>query len=302
MFLRSCVYSFLWGAQRIGANIIPAGAGNTERHIWLISTLKPGFIKILPSYANYVAEVGYKKGIDMSASSIKQVYLSAEPSPPSLRQDIERKWGAITYDSYGLSDLGQPQTYECEAHDGLHAIQDWCLTEIIDPETHEPIYEEGRQGVLVYTNLVRRAMPIMRFSTANLTSWRSFHPCACGRTYPRINPVSRRVDNMIKIKGVNFWPDAVWTVLGGQSELAGTHRVFVETRGGKEYLRIVAETREGAVFDAKGLTSALKSKFQSVLFIKVDEIELVPFGTLEVSEYKDKPVVDMREKKSASST
>ena len=127
-------YGFLRGAQVVGANIVPAGAGNTERHLWLISTLKPSFMKILPSYANYVAEVGYKRGIDMSASSLERIYLSAEPSPPDLRRDIERKWGAVTYDSYGLSDVGQPQSYECDVRDGHHVIDDWCVTEIVDPE------------------------------------------------------------------------------------------------------------------------------------------------------------------------
>jgi len=291
-------YGHLWAGQLIGANIIPAGAGNTERHIWLISTLRPSFLKILPSYANYVADVAYKMGIDMSASSVNRIYLSAEPAPKDLRREIERKWGAITYDNYGLSDAGQPQAYECDFHDGLHGIDDWCLTEIIDADTKEPIRQEGKQGVLVYTNLVRRAMPILRFWTADVTSWKRFEPCACGRTAPRIAPISGRIDDMIKVKGVNFWPGAVWTVLAGQPELAGTHRIFVQTRAGKEYLRIVAEMKEeGASADPAQLVDGLKSKFQSVLFIKVDEIELVPFGTLEVSEHKEKTLVDLRKDK-----
>jgi phenylacetate-CoA ligase len=290
-------YGFLWGAQVIGANIIPAGAGNTERHLWLISTLKPNFIKILPSYANYVAEAGYKKGIDMSVSSIERIYFSAEPSPPDFRRDIERKWGAITYDSYGLSDVGQPQSYECDVHDGHHAVQDWCLTEIVDSETKEPIQEEGKEGVLVYTNLVRKTMPIIRFWTNDLSSWRSPEPCVCGRTSPRIDPVYCRVDDVIKVKGVNFWPGAVWTVLGGQKELAGTHRIFVESRRGKDYLRIVAELKERAKPDTQKRIDALKSKFQAALFIKVDEIELVPFGSLEAGEHKGKTLVDLRKEK-----
>ena len=86
-------YLFLRAAELIGANIIPAGAGNTERHLWLISTLKPRFLKILPSYANYMAEMGYKMGIDMRASSIEVIHLSAEPSPQIFRRELERKWG-----------------------------------------------------------------------------------------------------------------------------------------------------------------------------------------------------------------
>jgi phenylacetate-CoA ligase len=289
-------YNFLWGAQLIGANIIPAGAGNTERHLWLISTLKPRFIKILPSYANYVAEAGYRKGIDMSASSVERIYLSAEPSPSDFRRDIEKKWGAVTYDNYGLSDAGQPQAFECDLHEGLHTIEDWVFTEIIDPETKEPIKEEGKEGVLVYTNLVRKTMPIIRFWTNDLSSWRSLEPCTCGRTSPRIAPIYLRVDDTMKVKGVNFWPSAVWAVLGGQPELAGTHRIFVETRQGKDYLRIVVELREGARTDTTNLIDVFKSKCQSVLFIKVDEIEIVPFGTLEKSEHKDKTVIDLRKK------
>lgn len=293
-------YGFLQAAQLIGANIIPAGAGNTERHLWLISMLKPRFIKILPSYANYMAEVGHKMGMNMSASSIERIFLSAEPAPPALRREIERKWGAVTFDSYGLSDVGQPQTYECYLHDGLHVISDWNFTEIIDPETKEPIQEEGKEGIVVFSNLVRKTMPIIRFWTNDLTSWRSFQPCPCGRTSPRIAPVYRRVDDMVKIKGVNFWKGAVWPVLTEYPELAGEHRVVVETRRGKDYLKILAELREGIQPDIEKLQNLLKGKFQSVLFIKVDEIEIVPFGTLEKSEHKAKTVLDLRKEKPVS--
>jgi phenylacetate-CoA ligase len=287
-------YNFLRAAQMIGANIIPAGAGNTERHIRLISSLKPGFIKILPSYANYMAEVGYKMGVDMSATSINRIYLSAEPAPPALRHEIERKWGALTFDNYGLSDVGQPQAYECELHDGLHEIPDWILTEIIDPDTKEPITELGKEGVLVYTNLVRMTMPIIRFWTNNPSSWRTFEPCGCGRTTARIDPVYKRVDDMIKIKGVNFWPGAIWTILGEQQELTGMHRIILEDRAGRDYLRIVVEFKEGMDTEKERLIDMLKNKFQAKLFIKVDEIELVPFGSIEKSEHKEKNVIDMR--------
>ena len=289
-------YGYLRAAQLIGANIIPAGAGNTERHIWLISTLKPRFIKILPSYANYMAEVGNKMGIDMSASSVDRIFLSAEPSPQMLREEIERKWGAVTYDSYGLSDVGQPQTFECDQHDGLHDIPDWNLTEIIDPETKEPIQEEGKEGILVFTNLVRETMPIIRFWTNDPSAWKTFQPCICGRTSGRITPVLRRVDDTIKVKGVNFWPSAVWAVLGGQAALAGPHRILVETREGKDYLRIVAELKEEIQIKTFELQDTLKNKFQSVLFMKVDEIELVPFNSLKTDEHKVVPLTDLRKR------
>jgi phenylacetate-CoA ligase len=288
-------FGFLLGAQLIGANVIPAGAGNTRQHVWLISKLKPRFLKILPSYANYVAETGNKMGIDMRACGVKRIFLSAEPAPPALRRDIEQKWGAITYDNYGLSDVGQPQAFECDEHNGLHAFQDWCLTEVVDLETKLPITEKGREGVLVYTNLIRRAMPAIRFWTNNISAWKSFKPCACGRTYPRIEPVQSRIDDMMKIKGVNFWPSAVWAVVGGHKELAGTHRIIVESRGGRDYLKVILELKEDTgTINIPGLCETLKSKFQSALFIQVDEIEIVPFGTLEISAHKDKTIVDRR--------
>ncbi|MFC1816255.1 phenylacetate--CoA ligase family protein [Thermodesulfobacteriota bacterium] len=290
-------YVFLRAAQLIGTNIIPAGAGNTERHLWLISTLKPRFLKILPSYANYMAEVGYKMGIDMRASSVEVIHLSAEPSPPVLRRELEHKWGALTYDNYGLSDIGQPQAYECELRNGLHNIPDWSLTEIIDPETNEPIEEEGKEGVLVFTNLVRKTLPIIRFWTNNPSSWKSYQPCDCGRTTARIEPVSRRLDDMIKVKGVNFWPSAIWTVLEEWPELTGMHRVLVETRSGKDYLKITAEVKREAQIEKQRLISALKKRLQSALFIKVDEMEIVPSGTLKITEHKEKTVIDLRKDK-----
>jgi len=238
--------------------------------------------------------VGYRVGIDVSASSVDQILLSAEPSPEALRREIERKWSAHSFDGYGLSDVGQPQAHECELHDGLHDISDWNLTEIVDPETKEPIQEPGREGILVFTNLVRKAMPAIRFWTNDITSWKSFEPCACKRTSARIVPISRRVDDILKVKGVNLWPTAVWTVLGGQSELTGMHRITVETRGGKDYLKIVAEVKEGIQIEKDRLVDSFKSKFQSTLFFKVDEIELVPSGSLQKSEHKEKVIIDMR--------
>jgi phenylacetate-CoA ligase len=287
-------YLFLWAAQIVGANIIPAGAGNTERHAWLISKLKPTFIKILPSYANYLVEKGYAMGFDMSMSSVDHIYLSAEPAPPDLRKILEKKWGAVTHDNYGLSDLGQPQAYECDSHDGLHVVPDWCLTEIIDPKTHEPIDEVGREGVLVYTNLMRKAMPVLRFWTANPTSWKTFDPCSCGRTAPRINAVYRRLDDTIKAKGVNFWPGAVWSVLKDYPELTGVHRIFLESRGGKDYMRIVTEIKNQSLPGTDELKTSLIGRLRSALFITVDEIELVPPGTLDAAEHKDRMVVDAR--------
>jgi len=289
-------YNFLHAAQLIGANIIPAGAGNTERHIYLISKLKPTFIKILPAYASYMAEVGYKMGADMNASSISRIYLSAEPAPPDMRREIERKWGALTFDNYGLSDLGQPEAYECELHDGLHEIPDWVVTEIIDPDTKQPITEYGKEGVLIYTNLVRKAMPIIRFWTNNPSSWKSNEQCGCGRTTARIAPVYRRVDDMLKIKGVNFWPGAIWTILKEQPELSGMHKIAISDRGGKDYLKIVLELKDRMNIEKKDLIGALKSKFQGKLFIQVDEIELVPFGSIEKSLHKENNIEDMRVK------
>jgi len=288
-------FGFLTAAQLIGANIIPAGAGNTERHIHLIGTLKPNFIKILPSYANYMAEVALKQGIDLRHSAVKRLYLSAEPSPPPLKGQIEQKWDAVAFDSYGLSDVGQPQCYECEEHEGLHDIPDWNYTEIIDPESLEPIEEIGKEGILVYTNLVRRTMPIIRFWTNDVSSWVSFEPCRCGRTTARISPVYRRMDETIKVKGVNLWPSAVAAIIAEQSALSGQHQVIIETRDGRDFLKIVAEARE-SITEFGRLKELLAGKFQAGLFIKVDEIEIVPFGTLPQFEHKAKILLDRRNK------
>jgi phenylacetate-coenzyme A ligase PaaK-like adenylate-forming protein len=104
------------------------------------------------------------------------------------------------------------------------------------------------------------------------------------------------MDDTIKVKGVNFWPSAVWTVLEGQSDLIGTHRIIIETREGKDYLKVVAELKEGAKPDTQKLIDTLKSNFQFSLFIKVDEIDLVPFDSLKMSEHKDKTIIDLRKR------
>ena len=288
-------YTCLAAAQQMGCNIIPAGPGNTERQIFLINTVKPTFIKILPSFALHVAEVALKTGVDFSTSSIKSIYLSAEPSPDAMRRNIEKKWGATTFDNYGCSDLGQPSAFECEFKMGMHDIPDWQYTEIVDPETKKIINEIGKEGGLVYTSLIRRGMPLIRFWTNDLGSWHSFDVCECGRTAPRINRVMKRLDSKLKIKGVNFWPEVVLDVISRYEELSGDYRIVVSNPKGKDHLKVLVECK-GKTPDSilGGLQRELKEKLNSAAFIKVDELVLVPFQSLETTDHKAKRVEDLR--------
>jgi phenylacetate-CoA ligase len=267
--------------DRLGLTHIPIGTGNTDRVIRAIELLKPDAIVTTPSYAAYLAE-------RIGPTSIRRVLVAGEPGggEPRFRAALEQAWGARVTEAMGIGDIGVSLWGECEQQDGMHlGAYGFVHPELIDPDTTAPIpMEDGAEGELVLTHLQHRAAPLLRFRTRDHVHVKT-SPCPCGRTGPRIRCIGR-TDDMLIVRGVNVFPSAVREVVGEfQPHVSGQILIKPSRPGVKQDppLRVVVEG------DEPGLADAIRERIRAVLVVQT-EIELVPIGTLERSDYKTKLV------------
>lgn len=197
---------FHYGAEKIGAMVIPAGAGNSKRQIQLMMDFATTVIHVIPSYALHLSTVFAELNLDpRKDTKVKIAFVGAEPHTEKMRRKIEDIYGYKAFNSYGLSEMNGPGVaFECPRQDGLHIWEDSFLVEIIDPETLQPV-ADGEEGELVMTTLQREGMPILRYRTKDLTRIIP-EPCLCGRTHRRIERIKGRTDDMLILKGVNIFP------------------------------------------------------------------------------------------------
>ena len=197
---------FHYGAEKIGALVIPAGAGNSKRQIQLMRDFETTAVHIIPSYALHLAAVFAEVGVDPKRDTkLRIAFIGAEPHSEKMRRKIEEFYGFKAFNSYGLSEMNGPgMAFECPEQNGLHIWEDNFIVEIIDPATLRPL-PEGEEGELVATTLRREGMPILRYRTKDLTRILP-GPCPCGRTHRRIERIKGRTDDMMILKGVNIFP------------------------------------------------------------------------------------------------
>ncbi len=207
-----------YGAERLGASVIPISAGNTKRQIQIMQDFKTTALVCTPSYALIIADTLLEMGINPNGLSLKVGLFGAEPWSEAMRREINEKLGIMATDNYGLSEvMGPGVAGECQECSGLHINEDHFLLEVIDPETMEPV-EPGETGELVITTLTKEAFPMIRYRTRDLTRLIP-EPCPCGRTFMRMQRIMGRTDDMLIIKGVNVFPVQIEKVL---FEIEGT--------------------------------------------------------------------------------
>ena len=217
------------GAERVGMAVVPVSSGNTPRHHLLLQDFRPDGLCATPSFALHIAEALRKAGGRPDAVGLRYGLFGAEPWTDGLRRALEREWGCPAYDIYGLSEIiGPGVAGECEAREGLHVMDDHFLPEIVDPITGAP-RGEGEEGELVLTTLTKRALPVLRYRTGDITALTSA-PCPCGRTSARIARIKGRADDMLVIKGVNVYPSEVEAVLLSVTELEPHYQLIVDRR------------------------------------------------------------------------
>jgi phenylacetate-CoA ligase len=215
------------GAERIGMTVVPVSSGNTARHHLLLQDFKPPGICGTPSFVLHIAESMAEQGGDPRALGLRYGMFGAEPWTEGLRTALERAFGLQAYDTYGLSEIVGPGVAgECERRDGLHVCDDHFLPEIIDPATGA-VRPPGQEGELVLTTLTKRAIPMVRYRTGDVTSLIT-EPCPCGRTSVRIARIKGRADDMLIIKGVNLYPSEVEATLLAVEELQPHYLLVVD--------------------------------------------------------------------------
>jgi phenylacetate-CoA ligase len=215
------------GGERIGMSVVPVSSGNTARHILLLSDLRPAGFCATPSFALHIAETMETQGGDARALGLRYAMFGAEPWSEAIRGALERAFGCPAYDIYGLSEVVGPGVAgECEARAGLHLADDHFLPEIVDPASGE-VLGPGREGELVITTLTKRAIPVIRYRTGDITTLTDA-PCACGRTTARIARLKGRSDDMLIVKGVNLYPSEVEGTLLAIDELVPNYQLLVD--------------------------------------------------------------------------
>lgn len=283
-----------YGAEKIGAMVIPAGPGNTERQIALMKDFGTTAIHLTPSYALYLAGVIEGKGIDPRKDlSLRRAYMGAEPYSEETRKKIERIYGIDVFNSYGLSEMNGPGVaFECPEKNGMHLWEDNFIMEIIDPKTGEQL-PEGEEGELVLTTLCREAMPILRYRTKDITRMIR-GKCRCGRAHRKIARITGRADDMFIVRGVNIYPQQIERVLMGIRGVAQNYQIALESYDEMTVkVEISRDLFDGNIEHLVKLQSEIKDKLKSEILVS-PEVELLEPGTLPVSEGKAKRVIDNR--------
>lgn len=285
-----------YGVENLGATVIPASTGNTEKHVRLIRDLKITGIACTPSYALYLAETVDKMGINKNDLSLRIGAFGAEPWTEHMRQEIQERLGLKGYNLYGLSEImGPGVSCECEAQHGSHIHEDHFYPEIIDPVTLEPL-PIGEQGELVFTTLTKEGMPLLRYRTKDLTSLMP-GKCACGRTSVRMTPIMGRSDDMLIIRGINVFPSQVESVILSMKEFEPRYMLVVDRVNNLDTLQVQVEVRRDYFNDDIGgmlaLRKQLADKLKSVLSISAD-VKLMEPNSIQRSQGKSQRVIDKR--------
>ena len=274
---------------RIGLAHVPVGTGNTERLVGAIQRLRPDAVVLTPSYAAHLLEWAEERGVDLRGSTVRRVLVAGEPGggEPAFRAHLEEGWGARVTEAMGIGDIGPSLWGECEQQDGMHlGARGFVHAELIDPDTAEALpLSDGAQGELVLTHLRHRAAPLLRFRTRDHVVVKT-GPCACGRTAPRVRCIGR-TDDMLIVRGVNVFPSAIREVVGGFApRVSGAILVRPQAPGVKQEppLPVTVELARGAE-GGDSLADAIRESIRSVLVVST-QVELVPWGSLERSEYK----------------
>lgn len=288
---------FHYGAEKIGALVIPAGAGNSKRQIQLIRDFETTAIHIIPSYALLLASVFTETGVDPRRDTkLRIAFIGAEPHSEKMRRKIEDFYGFRAFNSYGLSEMNGPgMAFECPEQNGMHIWEDNFIVEIIDPVTLKPV-PEGEEGELVTTTLLREGMPILRYRTKDLTRIIP-GPCPCGRTHRRIERIKGRTDDMMIIKGVNIFPIQIEKRLMEIPGVGNNFIIILDRADYNEQMTVKVEVKKeffgGNLQQLETLRRRIVEELKSDILI-TPRVDLVEADSLPQGEGKAVRVIDNR--------
>jgi len=286
-----------YGAERLGAAVIPISGGNTKRQIMIMQDFGSTVLMCTPSYALNMADVMKEMGVDPSSLKLRVGLFGAEPWSENMRTEIEKRLGIKAIDIFGLSEvMGPGVASECiEEQRGLHVFEDYFIPEIINPETGEPL-PPGESGELVFTTLTKEAFPVIRYRTKDISKLIS-EPCSCGRTFYRMQRITGRTDDMLIIRGVNVFPSQIEHVLMSIEGVEPHYQIFVDREGALDVMEVQVEVSEHIFSDEikvlEGLGRRIEREIKDLLGTTC-KIKLVEPRTIQRSEGKAKRVIDNR--------
>lgn len=287
------------GAERIGAAVIPASAGNTERQVMLLKDLKATALVSTPSYALRIAEIARKLGYDIKKDfSLRLGLFGSESSSEEMHAEIAKQLNIFTTDNYGLSEvIGPGVSGECYKKNGMHINEDHFYPELINSDTLEPV-KPGEIGELVLTTLTKDGMPVIRYRTKDICTL-DYSPCECGRTTVRMSKILGRSDDMLIIRGVNVFPSQIESVLMEIPEIGSQYEIIVTREGNMDKLEVRVEVADGSLLtDYKKLMDLhQKVKHNLRVILQIDAlVKLVEPLSLKRFEGKANRVTDLRKK------
>ncbi|NJD03017.1 MAG: phenylacetate--CoA ligase [Ruminiclostridium sp.] len=287
-----------YGLEKVGITVVPASSGNSERQMMLMQDFGSTIIVGTPSYALYLSEIAEEMGITKGRHRLRLGIFGGEGHTPEMRLEIEKRWGILATENYGLSEIvGPGVSGECTCQCGMHINEDHFYPEIIDPDTGKTL-DYGEKGELVLTTLTKEGIPMLRYRTKDIT-YLDPEPCKCGRTSIRMNKILGRTDDMLIIRGVNVFPSQIESVLVGMEHIGPHYQIVVTRKGYMDEIEVHAELIDGSLLERIGELEALehniRHKLKTVLQID-SKVKLVEPRSIERSIGKAKRVIDLRGK------
>lgn len=286
-----------YGAEEIGATVIPASGGNAERQIQIMRDYRTTALICTPTYALYLAETMHDMGISPAELSLRIGLFGAEPWTEGMRHQIEERLSIMATDNYGLSEImGPGVSGECEHKNGLHIAEDHLIAEIVDPRTGG-VLPPGVRGELVLTTITKEAFPMIRYRTGDITALH-MDRCPCGRTMARMEKVSGRTDDMLIIRGVNVFPSQIESILMEVEEAEPHYQLVLKKSGVLDELEVQVEVNEQFFSDEirklEALERTIQDRIESVLGLEV-HVRLIEPRSLQRGEGKAQRVMDLRQ-------
>jgi phenylacetate-CoA ligase len=288
-----------YGLQKLGATVVPASSGNSERQIMYMQDFGTTALISTPSYALYLSEVCEDMGVDPRSLSLRTGLFGGEGHSDELTAEIEKRWGITDTENYGMTEIvGPGVSGECTFKTGLHINEDMFLPEIIDPTTEKGI-GYGKKGEMVLTTLTKEGIPMLRFRTKDITVLYD-ERCDCGRTNARMNKVLGRTDDMLIIKGVNVFPSQIESVLMKFAHTAPYYQIVLKNHGFMDTIEIQVEVADGSILDSYRKLEAFENEIKHDLRVVLQldaKVKLVEPRSIERTAGKAKRVLDLRDKK-----
>jgi len=285
-----------YGLEKVGISVIPVSSGNSERQIMLLQDFGATIIVGTPSYVLHLSEVAEEMGVTKDKHNLRLGLFGGEGDTPEMRAEIEKRWGILATENYGLSEIvGPGVSGECVHQCGMHINEDHFYPEIINPDTGETL-GYGERGELVLTTLTKEGIPMLRYRTKDITVLNP-EPCKCGRTTVRMNKVLGRTDDMLIIRGVNVFPSQIESVLVGMEHIGPHYQIIVTKKGFMDAIEVLVELVDGSLLESfselEKLENKIRHKMKTTLQIDA-KIRLVEPKTIERSLGKAKRVIDLR--------